>query len=266
LVEADIVENRYPLKGFYCYPNYGVKIVKNVISVLEKLLEKYHHEEWRFPTLIPYNLFKKEKKFLEAFKIEGYIVNSTLTQKLGEDLILRPTSESAIYSIFSLRIKSYRDLPKKIYQTVNTFRCETKMTKPLLRLREIMFFNEAHTFHSSKEEAENQIKEAINIYKKFFNKIGLPYIVVRTPKTETFGGAEYNYDFITILQDGKLCELGSVINLGQNFAKAFNIKFMDKDEKWKYVWQTCYGTSESMANVCLFHTMNLKNLEARLIL
>ena len=241
---AEIVDDRFPLKGFYIYPWYGLKLIKNCISKLENLLEESGHREERYSTLIPFSVFMKEKEFFEGFRGEAYVVTKTLRKEMEEPLILRPTSETVMYYMWNLWIRSYIQLPIKVYQTVNIFRCETKMTKPLLRLREVMFFNEAHTAHATKEEAEKQIEEALDIYKKFFDSLYLPYIIVRTPVWDTFSGALYNYDFLTLMPDGKSLELGSVINLGQKFARAFDIKFQDKNEEWKYVWQTCYGTAE----------------------
>jgi prolyl-tRNA synthetase len=251
LEKAEIADDRYPLKGSYVYLWYGLKLIKNCINILEKLLEREGHLEERYPALIPFSVFMKEKDFFEGFQGEAYIVTKTLRKELKERLILRPTSETAMYYMWNLWIRSYTQLPKKIYQTVNIFRCETKMTKPLLRLREVMFFNEAHTAHATKEDAENQIKNAIDIYKEFFDSLYIPYIIVKTPEWDTFSGALYNYDFLTLAPDNKSIEIGSVINLGQKFAKAFDIKFQDRDEEWKYVWETCYGVAERVVGALI---------------
>jgi len=249
---ADIVDDRYPVKGFYYLPWYGFTLVKNVISILENLLRNTGHIEEKYPALIPQSLFIKLKEFFEGFQGEGYVVSSTIQGKeLEEKLILRPTSEAVMYYFFSLRIKSYKDLPLKVFQTVNVFRSETKMTKPFLRLREVMFFNEAHTAHATLEDAEKQFKEALEIYKKFYDELGIPYLIIKTPEWDTFPGALYNYDFLTVMPDGKGLELGSVINLGQKFSKAYDIKFLDKDGQWKYVWQLCYGISERSVGALL---------------
>ena len=244
LVKCDIVDARYPLKGMYVWKPYGYKVLRNTLEILRRLLEERGHEEVYFPMLIPESIFSKEKDFLEGFSGETFIVTGTPSKKLNEILYVRPTSETVIYYMWSIWIKGRKDLPIKIYQCVNVFRYETKATHPLLRVREIAAFLEAHTAHASKEECEKQIKEALEVYKEFFDELLLPYFIVLTPPWDTFSGAEYNYDFITAMPDGKALELGSVINLGQKFAKAFNIRFMDSDGKMKYVWQTCYGVSE----------------------
>lgn len=244
LREADIVDIRYPVKGMIVWRPYGLKALRLTQKILVDLLEGTGHEEGYFPTMIPESVFSLEKEFLEGFGGETFVVEGTATKKFNERLFVRPTSETVMYYMWSMWIKGKKHLPLKMYQVVNVFRYETKMTHPLLRVREIMSFIEAHTAHSSMEEAEAQVREAIGIYKQFFDSLLLPYIIVKTPPWDTFAGAEYNYDFITAMPDGKGLELGSVINLGQRFAKAFNIQFTDDDGTNKYVYQTCYGVSE----------------------
>jgi prolyl-tRNA synthetase len=244
LREADIVDIRYPVKGMIVWKPYGLRALRLVQRILIELLEKTGHQEAYFPTLIPESVFSREKDFLEGFGGETFVVEGTATKKFNERLFIRPTSETVMYYMWSTWIKGRRDLPLKMYQVVNVFRYETKMTHPILRVREIMGFIEAHTAHATPEEAESQISEAIRIYKEFFDRLLLPYFIVKTPPWDTFAGAEYNYDFVTVMPDGKGLELGSVINLGQRFARAFDIKFMDSDGSVKYVYQTCYGVSE----------------------
>ena len=242
---ADIVEDRFPAKGFYMYPWYGLDLIKRVIKHLEELLDETGHKEERYPSLVPLSVFMKEKDFFEGFQGEAYLITETLRkEKLDEPLVVRPTSETIMYPLWVKRINSYKQLPIKIYQTVNVFRLETKMTKPLLRLREVTFFNEAHTAHKNLEEAEKQVKEALKVYMKFYDDLAIPYLVIKTPSWDTFPGALYNYDLVTVLPDGKCLELGSVMNLGQKFSKVFDIKFVDEKGEWKHVYQTCYGISE----------------------
>ncbi|MGC9011710.1 proline--tRNA ligase [Thermogladius sp.] len=244
LRDADIVDIRYPVKGMIVWRPYGLKALRLAQSILIRLLEETGHQEAYFPTFIPESVFSKEKDFLEGFGGETFVVEGTMSKKFNERLFVRPTSETVMYYMWNLWIKGRKDLPLKMYQVVNVFRYETKMTHPILRVREIMGFIEAHTAHATMQEAEEQIKEAISIYKQFFDSLLLPYYIVKTPPWDTFAGAEYNYDFITVAPDGKGLELGSVINLGQRFAKAFDLKFLDSDGQYKYVYQTCYGVSE----------------------
>jgi len=249
--EAEIVDKRYPVKGMLVWKPYGYKALKLTMRILEDLLEEYGHYEAYFPMLVPEEVFAKEKDFLEGFSGETFVVERTISKKLARKFLLRPTSETVMYYMFNLWVTSYKDLPIKIYQTVNVFRYETEETRPILRVREIIRFNEAHTVHATLEDTERQIREAIEIYSKFFDALLIPYIILKTPPWDTFSGAEYNFDFFAIMPDKKAIELGSVINLGQKFAKAFDIKFQDKDGQWKYVYQTCYGVSERVLGVLL---------------
>ncbi|MEM4481458.1 MAG: proline--tRNA ligase [Desulfurococcaceae archaeon] len=244
LRDADMIDIRYPVKGMIVWRPYGLKALRLTQKIMIDLLERTGHYEAYFPTLIPESIFAREKEFLEGFSGESFAVEGTGTKKFNERFYIRPTSETVMYYMWNMWIKGRRDLPLKMYQVVNVFRYETKMTHPIIRVREIMSFIEAHTAHATKEEVEKQFEEAVGIYKAFFNKLLLPYFIVKTPPWDTFAGAEYNYDFITVMPDGKGLELGSVINLGQRFAKAFDIKFMDTDGNVKYVHQTCYGVSE----------------------
>lgn len=248
---ADIIDKRYPVKGMLVWKPYGYKALKLAMRILENLLEEYGHEEAYFPMLVPEEVFAKEKDFLEGFSGETFVVERTISKVLMRKFLLRPTSETVMYYMFSLWIQSYKDLPVKLFQTVNVFRYETEHTRPILRVREIIMFNEAHTAHESLEDADRQIKEAIEIYRRFFDSLGLSYIILKTPKWDTFAGAEYNFDFFEIMPDKRAIELGSVINLGQKFAKAFDIKYQKPDGSYEYVYQTCYGVSERVIGVLI---------------
>ena len=248
---ADIIDKRYPVKGMLVWKPYGYKALKLTMAILENLLEEYDHYEAYFPMLVPEDIFAKEKDFLEGFSGETFVVERTIRKRLVKKFLLRPTSETVMYYMFNLWIQSYKDLPLKIYQTVNVFRYETEHTRPILRVREIIRFNESHTVHATPEDTERQIFEAIEIYSKFFDSLCLSYIILRTPKWDTFAGAEYNYDFYEIMPDRKAIELGSVINLGQKFAKAFDIKYQKPDGSFEYVYQTCYGVSERVVGVLI---------------
>ncbi len=252
IIEAsDIIDKRYPVKGMLVWKPYGYRSLKLAMSILENLLEEYGHEEAYFPMLVPEEVFEKEKDFLEGFSGETFVVERTIRKPLMRKFLLRPTSETVMYYMFSLWIQSYKDLPLKLFQTVNVFRYETEHTKPILRVREIIRFNESHTAHATPEDADRQIMEAIEIYAKFYDALGLSYIILKTPKWDTFAGAEYNYDFFEIMPDKKTIELGSVINLGQKFAKAFDIKYQKPNGSFEYVYQTCYGISERVIGVLI---------------
>lgn len=254
LRNADIMETRYPVKGLYVWLPYGLKLRNSVFAIMRELLERSGHQEVLFPQLIPEDIFKKEAEHIRGFEGEVYWVTHGGRDKLDVKLALRPTSETSIYPMFSLWIRSHADLPVKIYQIVNIFRYETKMTKPMIRLREVTTFKEAHTAHAKPGEAEEQVRESIRIYKRFFDELGVPYVVTKRPAWDTFAGAVYSIAFDTLAPDGRTLQVGTTHNLGQNFAKVYELKFETPSGKHEYVYQTCYGVSERViAAVMMVH-------------
>jgi len=157
--EVDIIDDRYPIKGMPIYKSYGYKLVRNILKELEIELEKNGVEPSWFPILIPYEIFKKESEHIKGFENEVFWVGG---KDEKPEYILRPTSETEMYYMYSLWIQSYSDLPIKLYMTNTVYRYETKATKPLIRGREILW-NEAHTGHSTKEDAERMINDSIKI-------------------------------------------------------------------------------------------------------
>lgn len=240
---ADIIDPRYPIKGMGVWMPYGFQIRKNYYRYVTDLLDK-EHEETLFPLLIPEEELAKEGLHVKGFEDEVYWVTHGGKKELNEKLALRPTSETSIYPMFSLWVRSHIDLPIKIYQKVNTFRYETKHTRPMIRVREITSFVEAHTVHASAEEAEKQVQTGIDIYKQIFDTLAIPYLVSRRPEWDKFPGAEYTMAFDTIFPDGKTLQIGTVHNLGQTFAKTFDITFENKEGNHEYAYQTCYGISD----------------------
>lgn len=243
LEEGNITDSRYPIKGMSVWLPYGFKIRKHTLEILKELLDEEHNEVL-FPLLVPEEELAKEGIHVKGFEDEVYWVTQGGRKELNEKLALRPTSETAIYPMFSLWIRSHIDLPIKYYQIVNTFRYETKHTRPLIRVREITTFKEAHTAHSSKEEVNKQVETAIKIYKEFFDYLSIPYLISKRPDWDKFPGADYTMAFDTILPDGKTLQIGTVHNLGQTFAKTFDITFENDKGKKEYVYQSCYGLSD----------------------
>jgi prolyl-tRNA synthetase len=243
LKEAEIMDVRYPVKGLYVWYPFGYALKRRVYDILRSLLDG-DHEEVLFPLLIPETELIKEKEHIKGFEDEVYWVTKGGSDILDVPLVLRPTSETAIYPMFRLWIRSHSDLPIKIYQIVNTFRHETKSTKPLIRDREITSFKEAHTAHMTWEEAKKQTEKAVRLYKRFFDAIAIPYIISRRPDWDKFPGADYSIAFDTLMPDGKTLQIGTIHHLGMNFARTFDIKYEDEKGEWKYVHQTCYGISE----------------------
>lgn len=243
LEEAEIIDTRYPIKGMHVWLPQGFKIRKYTLEILKKILDQ-DHEEVLFPLLIPEDELAKEAIHVKGFEDEVYWVTHGGLTELNKKLALRPTSETAMYPMFSLWVRSHSDLPLKFYQIVNTFRYETRHTRPLIRVREITTFKEAHTIHATKEEAERQVEEAVKIYKTFFDALAVPYVVTTRPEWDKFPGADYTVAFDTLLPDGKTLQIGTVHNLGQTFARTFDITYETESGEHEYVYQTCYGLSD----------------------
>jgi len=223
---------------------YGFQIRKRVIELIRRLLDETGHEEVLFPLLIPEHLLRRESEHIKGFEEEVYWVTRGGGEELDVKLALRPTSETSITYMESLWIQSYRQLPRKFYQIVSIFRYETKATRPMIRLREVTTFKEAHTVHDSFEDAERQVLEAVEVYKKFFDTLGIPYLISRRPEWDKFAGALYTIAFDTVMPDGRVLQIGTVHNLGQNFTKAFDFKIQLSDESHDFPWQTSYGISD----------------------
>ncbi|MEB3755696.1 MAG: proline--tRNA ligase [Desulfurococcales archaeon] len=257
----DVLENgefydygRYPVKGMGIWMPYGFQLRRRIIELIRKELDETGHEEVLFPLLIPETLLRKEKEHIRGFEDEVYWVTHGGLEPLDIKLALRPTSETSITYMESLWIKSYKQLPKKYYQIVSIFRYETKSTRPMIRLREVTTFKEAHTVHASKEDADRQVQEAINIYKRIFDELGIPYVISRRPEWDKFAGALYTIAFDTIFPDGRVLQIGTAHNLGQNFPKTFDFKIQLEDESLDYPWQTSYGLSDRVvASVIAMH-------------
>jgi prolyl-tRNA synthetase len=247
IFQADVIDYRYNLKGCGVWLAYGFKIRKKVLQIMRDLLDNtpIPHDEYLFPMLIPEPQFMKEAEHVKGFEEEVYWVKDGGTTPLDIKLALRPTSETAIYPMMAKWIRSHQDLPLKTYQVVNTFRFEGKNTKPMIRVREITTFKEAHTCHANAEDCQNQIREAIGIYKAFFDAMGVPYVISSRPPWDTFPGADYTIAFDCIFPDKhRALQVGTVHNLGQTFGTTFDLKFETSDGKQEYVYQTCYGVSE----------------------
>ncbi|MEM3737422.1 MAG: proline--tRNA ligase [Candidatus Bathyarchaeia archaeon] len=241
---ASIADYRYPIKGCGVWLPYGFKLREGILTILRRILNETGHEEVLFPLLITDKMLRTESEHIGSFESQTFWVTRAGDRKLDEEMALRPTSETAIAPMLKLWIRSHADLPKKFYQIVSVFRYETRATKPLMRVREVTTFKEAHTCHQSLEEAEEQVRIAVRLYSQFFDELGLPYIVSRRPEWDKFAGAIYSIAFDTILPDGRVLQIGTAHNLGQNFSKAFDVSFETEGGKREFVYQTSYGVSE----------------------
>jgi prolyl-tRNA synthetase len=242
LREAEIYDVRYPVKGAYVWRPYGMKLRRNVEELIRRLHEETGHEEALFPTFIPYEFFSKESQHIRGFEREVFWASKG--GESGERLVLRPTSETAIMPVVRLWVHDYKDLPLKVFQVVSVFRAETKATHPMIRLREISMFKEAHTVHASREDAERQVREAVELYKKIFDTMCLAYMINRRPDWDKFAGAEYTIAFDTLLPDGRTLQIGTVHYLGTNFTGVFDVHYLDADGTRKLAHSTSYGISE----------------------
>ncbi len=254
LINAGIMDYRYPIKGSGVWMPYGFKIRRNVLQILRYLLDFTGHQETLFPLLIPETALAQESAHVKSFEGECFWVTHGGFEPLKVRYALRPTSETAIAPMLKLWIRSHADLPLKLYQVVNVFRHETKATRPILRMREVATFKEAHTSHATFEEAEEQVKEALEIYKSFFDGLGVPYCISRRPEWDKFAGALYTIAFDMLCPDGRTLQIGTVHNLGQNFSKAFDITYETKDGRQDHIWTTSYGISgRGIAAVLIVH-------------
>lgn len=251
LEKAELIDLRYNVKGFVVFRPLSALIIENMYDLWEKELQSKGHQPCFFPAIIPEENFRKESEH-----VEGFSPNVFWLKEIGEGgLALRPTSETAFYQLYHFWVRSWRDLPLKLYQRANIFRYETKATRPLLRGREF-YWIESHNVFAQKKDAEAQVQEDINITEKnMHQKLGIPFLPLKRPQWDKFPGAEYTIGSDSLMPDGRVVQQPSTHLLNQSFAKSFDIKFIDKDKKEKYVWQTCYGPAMSriLASVIATH-------------
>ncbi len=240
LLEAKLVDDRYPVKGFSVYTGWGMSTAKRIIAMLEEKLEENGNEPMQFPVVIPEDSFQKEEDHIEGFSGEVFWITHAGNNELERRLLLRPTSETAIYPMFKLWMRSHQDLPIKMHQTCNVYRYETKATRPLYRGREFLW-NEGHTAHVDYEEAEEEVRAAVKAYRSVYDRLGLSYIMLKRPEFDKFAGADYSIAFDTWNPDGKVNQIGTVHQLGYNFAKAFNLTYEDENGDQATATNTCYG-------------------------
>lgn len=254
LFGAEVMDNRYPIKGFSVYKPWGARVARRIIDLLENQLEATGHDPTLFPVAISEEAFAKEAEHIKGFTAQVFWITQAGDRKLQKKMLLRPTSETAMYPMFAYWIRSHADLPLKMYQSGCVYRYETKATRPLLRMREFLW-NEAHTAHKDWNGAERQVKQAIQIYKTVFERLSLSYYMLKRPDFDKFAGSVYSIAFDAWNPDGRVNQIGTVHNLGQNFAKAFEITYEDTDGTHRNVAQTCYGfgTSRTLAAVIAQH-------------
>ncbi|GAB4367152.1 MAG: proline--tRNA ligase [Calditrichia bacterium] len=231
-----------PVKGCMVIRPNGYAIWEKMQQVLDRLFKETGHVNAYFPLFIPESFMQKEAEHVEGFAPECAIVTHGGGQKLEEPLYIRPTSETIIWSMYKKWIMSYRDLPILINQWANVVRWEMR-TRLFLRTTEFLW-QEGHTAHATAEEAEEETLRILEVYRKFAEEyMAMPVIVGKKTDSEKFAGAVHTYCIEAMMQDGKALQSGTSHNLGQNFAKAFDVKFQDRDGELKYVYATSWGVS-----------------------
>src|SRR5437867_1852963 len=243
--KAELRDKRYPIKGMDVWLPYGWAIMKRIDQAWREEFDATGHREVNFPLLIPETEFKKEADHVKGFESDVYWVTHGGLNPLDIRLVLRPTSETAMYPMFALWIRSHADLPLKVYQIVSTFRYETKMTRTFLRVREIHFF-ESHTAHATFEDAQQQIQEDLQIHERLMRRFCLPYIVSKRPDWDKFPGADYSLGADTLLPSGRTLQIATFHQYKDNFSTVYDVKYEDAEGARRYVHQTTDGMSERL--------------------
>ncbi|EIA08238.1 proline--tRNA ligase [Flavobacterium frigoris] len=256
VVKADLAENS-GVRGCMVIKPYGYAIWEKMQAELDRKFKETGHENAYFPLFVPKSMFEAEEKNAEGFAKECAIVTHYRLKndpdkpgklmvdpnaKLEEELIVRPTSEAIIWSTYKGWVQSYRDLPLLINQWANVVRWEMR-TRLFLRTAEFLW-QEGHTAHATKDEAIEESEKMMNVYADFAeNFMAIPVVKGIKTETERFAGAEETYCIEALMQDGKALQAGTSHFLGQNFAKAFDVKFANAEGKQEYVWGTSWGVS-----------------------
>lgn len=269
VVKAGLAENS-AVRGCMVIKPYGYAIWEKMQAALDKMFKDTGHENAYFPLFIPKSFFSKEASHVEGFAKECAVVTHYRLMndpngkgvvvdpdaKLEEELIVRPTSETIIWNTYKNWIQSYRDLPILCNQWANVVRWEMR-TRLFLRTAEFLW-QEGHTAHATREEAIEEAKKMINVYADFAeNWMGVPVIIGHKSENERFAGAEDTLTIEALMQDGKALQSGTSHFLGQNFAKAFDVQFANKEGKLDYVWATSWGVSTRlMGALIMAHSDN----------
>ncbi len=231
-----------PTKGSMVIRPYGYAIWENIQRELDARFKATGHKNAYFPLLIPMSLLQKEAEHVEGFAPEVATVTRAGSNELSEPLVVRPTSETIICDMYSRWIQSYRDLPLKINQWANVVRWE-KTTRPFLRTSEFLW-QEGHTVHATREEAEKETLDILHLYADFARDcLAMPVLIGQKTEKEKFAGAEETYGMEAMMQDGKSLQAGTTHHFGDKFARAYDIQFLDRDGTHKYAWQTSWGVS-----------------------
>ncbi len=231
-----------PVRGCMVIRPYGFALWENMQQRLDARFKATGHVNAYFPTLIPESFFKKEARHVEGFAPEVWWVTHRGSDKLEERLALRPTSEAIINAMFAKWVRSYRDLPVLMNQWCNIFRAE-KATRLFLRTSEFLW-QEGHTLHASNAEAEEEALRILDLYLDFIrNDLAVPVLAGLKPESEKFAGADKTYTMEAMMPDGQALQAGTSHNLGQGFARAFEINYLDENNTEQHPWGTSWGVT-----------------------
>ncbi len=239
-----------PVRGCIIIKPYGYEIWDSLRNNLDRRFKATGHQNAYFPLFIPESYLKREAEHVEGFSPELAIVTIAGGQELAERLVVRPTSETVIGEAFSEWIQSYRDLPLLINQWANVVRWELR-TRPFLRTSEFLW-QEGHTAHATHDEAEAETLQMLDVYADVaINEAAIPVIKGQKSNNERFAGALRTYTIEAMMRDTKALQSGTSHNLGQNFAKAFEIKYLTRDNQQEYCWTTSWGMSTRMVGAVI---------------
>jgi prolyl-tRNA synthetase len=247
---SQLSDKRYPVKGMNVWTPYGLRTRRLLDATIIREIEATGSEAVEFPTLIPETEFGKEREHIKGFDREVFWVTRGGATTLEIPLVLRPTSESAIYPVFALWVRSHRDLPLNVYQIVNTFRYDTKTTRPFLRVREIHFFEE-HTCQVDEAAATSRVESNMAAFERMARVWVLPYVPVRRPEWDKFPGAFYSIAFDLPLVQARTLQLGTVHHYRENFARPYGIAYEDTEGRQRFAHQTTFGLSERLLGAAL---------------
>jgi prolyl-tRNA synthetase len=235
-----------PVKGCMIFREDSYAIWERIQEIFNRKIKATGHRNVYFPLLIPESFLKRESEHFAGFVPEVAWVTQGGDTALEEKLAIRPTSETIMYATYAKWIRSWRDLPIKLNQWNSVVRWETKATRLFLRTREFLW-QEGHTAHRTKEEADHEAMEILNAYKDVIESyLAVPVLEGKKTEMEKFAGALYTLTLEAMMPDGKALQMGTSHQLGQNFSKVFNIRFLDQNEKEQNVWQTSWGFSTRM--------------------
>ncbi len=242
---AGLTDKRYPVKGMNVWTPYGFRARRQLDAVMIREIEATGSVPVEFPALIPKTEFQKEGEHIKGFDAQVYWVTKGGASELDIPLVLRPTSETAMYPVFAVWIRSHRDLPLNVYQIVNTFRYETKTTRPFLRVREIHFFEE-HTCQVDEARATARVASNLTAFTAMARAFALPFLPVRRPEWDKFPGAYYSVALDIPVGGARTLQIGSVHHYRENFSRPYQIAYEDPQGEQRYVHQTTFGLSERL--------------------